>query len=90
MGVTTRPVHSLEEVSLVSLWLKLQTHQLFSFAFFFGGVQCTMNCNLSEKEVPNIGVLVLFVNSFYAEMQVIMVTCNTDFEVKNAQKPRTM
>ena len=37
VGVTTRPVHSLEEVSLVSLWLKLQTHQLFSFAFFGGG-----------------------------------------------------
>ena len=55
-----------------------------------GGDPSTMNCNLSEKEVPNIGVLVLFVNSFYAEMQVIMVTCNTDFEVKNAQKPRTM
>lgn len=49
-----------------------------------------MNYNLSEKEVPNIGVLALFVNSFYAEMQVIMVRCNTDFEVKNTQKPRTM
>ena len=37
VGVTTRPVNSLEDVSLFSLWLKLQTHKLFSFAFFWGG-----------------------------------------------------